>query len=138
MASLLAIGGTALVNAIMFSRNSAAFSMLGDHGRDEAKQNNLAIKKVAKEREKWSEERQQRLDYLNKRIAERKHAARTFANLEVAEEEYYRVTVYRLSPLRDKPKLSDFYNPSRHRKDAEIVLVVAMSILGLLAYTMKK
>ena len=96
------------------------------------------MEKVAKEREKWSEERQQRLDYLNKRIAERKHAARTFANLEVAEEEYYRVTVYRLSPLRDKPKLSDFYNPSRHRKDAEIMLVVAMSILGLLAYTMKK
>ena len=107
-------------------------------GRAEAKLHNVAMEKVAKEREKWSEERQQRLDYLNKRIAERKHAARTFANLEVAEEEYYRVTVYRLSPLRDKPKLSDFYNPSRHRKDAEIVLVVAMSILGLLAYTMKK
>ena len=71
------------------------------------------MEKVAKEREKWSEERQQRLDYLNKRIAE--HATHTFANLEVAEEEYYRVTGHRLSPLRDKPKLSDFYNPSRQR-----------------------
>ena len=91
MASLLAIRGTPLVNAAMFSGTSAAFSMLGDHGRDEAKQHNLAIKKVAKEREKWSEERQQRLDYLNKRIAERKHAARAFPNLEVAEEKYYRV-----------------------------------------------
>ena len=115
MASLLAIGGTALVNAVMFSGTSAAFSMLRDHGRAEAKRHNLAIEKVAKEREKWSEERQQRLDYLNKRIAERKHAARTFANLEVAEEEYYRVTGHRLSPLRDEPKLSDFYNPSRQR-----------------------
>ena len=90
MASLLSIGGTALVNAIMFSGTSAAFSMLGDHGRGEAKRHNLAIEKVEKEREKWSEERQQRLDYLNKRIAERKHAARAFPNLEVAEEKYYR------------------------------------------------
>ena len=90
-------------------------------------------------REKWSEERQQRLDYLNKRIVERKHAARTFANLEVAEEECYRVTGHRLSPLRDEPKLSDFHNPSKQRKDAEIVLAIAgMSIVGLLAYTMKK
>ena len=60
-------------------------------GRAEAKLYNLAMEKVAKEREKWSEERQQRLDYLNKRIAERKHAARAFPNLEVAEEKYYRV-----------------------------------------------
>ena len=55
------------------------------------------------------------MDYLNKHIAQRKHAARTFANLEVAEEEYYRVTGHRLSLLRDEPKLSDFYNPSRQR-----------------------
>ena len=79
------------------------------------------MEKVAKEREKWSEERQQRLDYLNKRIAE--HATHTFANLEVAEEEYYRVTGHRLSPLRDKPKLSDFKTPQD--SDAEIVLAVA-------------
>lgn len=138
MASLLAIGGTALVNALAFSGTNAAFSMLGDHGRAEAKRHNLAMEKVARAREKWSEERQQRLDYLSKRIAERKHAARTFANLEAAEEEYYKVTGRRLSPLRDEPKLSDFYNPSRQKKDAEIVLAAAgMTIVGLLAYTMK-
>ena len=70
MASLLAIRGTPLVNAAMFSGTSAAFSMLGDHGRGEAKRHNLAIEKVVKEKEKWSEERQQRLDYFNKRIVE--------------------------------------------------------------------
>ena len=77
MASLLAIRGTPLVNAAMFSGTSAAFSMLGDHGRGEAKRHNLAIEKVVKGKEKWSEERQQRLDYLNERIAERKHVACT-------------------------------------------------------------
>ena len=135
----MAIGGTALINALAFSGTNAAFSMLGDHGRAEAKQHNLAMEKVTKEREKWSEERQQGLNYLNKRIAERKHNARTSANLEAAGEEYYRITGHRLSPLRDEPKLSDFYNPSRPRKDAEIVLAVAgMGIVGLLAYTMEK
>ena len=49
-----------------------------------------------------------------------------------------KITGHRLSPLRDEPKLSEFYNPSRQRKDAEIVLAVAgMSIAGVLAYTMK-
>ena len=104
MASLLAIGGTAQVNALELSGTNATFSTLEDHGRDKAKRHNLEIEKVAKAREKCSEERQQILDYLNKRIAERKHAARTFANLEVAEEEYYRVTGHRLSLLRDEPK----------------------------------
>ena len=112
---LLAIGGTALVNALPFSRTNAAFSMLGDHGRAEAKRHNLAMEKVARAREKWFKEIQQRLDYLSKRIAEQKHGARTFANLKADEEEYYKVTGRRLSPLGDEPKLSDFYNPSRQR-----------------------
>ena len=138
MASLIAIGGTALVNALAFSGTNAAFSMLGDHGRAEAKRHNLAMEKVARVREKWFKEIQQRLDYLSKRIAEQKHGARTFANLKADEEEYYKVTGRRLSPLGDEPKLSDFYNPSRQRKDAEIVLAVGgMGIVGLLVYALK-
>ena len=136
--SLLAIGGTALVKALAFSGTNATFSMLGDHGRAEAKRHNMAMEKVVRAREKWSEERQQILDYLSKKIAEQKHAARTFANLEAAEEEYYKVTGRRLSPLGDEPKLSDFYNPSRQRKDAEVVLAVGgMGIVGLLVYALK-
>ena len=138
MASLITIGGTALVNALAFSGTNAAFSMLGDHGRAEAKRHNLAMEKVARAREKWFKEIQQRLDYLSKRIAEQKHGARTFANLKADEEEYYKVTGRRLSPLGDEPNLSDFYNPSRQRKDAEIVLAVGgMGIVGLLVYALK-
>ena len=37
--------------------------------------------------------------------------------------EYHEVTGQQLPPLRDEPELSDFYNPSRQRKDAEIALV---------------
>ena len=50
MASLLAIGGKALVNALAFSGTNAAFSMLGDHGRAEAKRYNLAMEKVTRAR----------------------------------------------------------------------------------------
>ena len=50
-------------------------------------------------------------------------------------QEYNKVTGQQLLPLRDEPKLSDFYNPSRQRKDVEITLVVGgMAVVGLLAY----
>ena len=48
MTSLLAIGGTALVNAFAFSGTNATFSMLGDHDRVEAKRHNLKMEEVAK------------------------------------------------------------------------------------------
>ena len=49
--------------------------------------------------------------------------------------EYQEVTGQQLPPLRDEPKLSDFYNPSRQRKDAEIALVVGgMTFVGHVAY----
>ena len=49
------------------------------------------------------------------------------------------VTSQSLPPLRDEPKLSDFYNPSRQRKDAEIALVVGgMAVVGVLAYKFSK
>ena len=138
MASLLAIGGTALVNAIMFSRNSAAFSMLGDHGRDEAKQHNLAIKKVAKER-KSGLKRDSRDWTISTRGSLSENMLRALFQISKWLKKSTTESGHRLSPLRDEPKLSDFYNPSRQQKDAEIVLAGAgMSIVGLLAYTMKK
>ena len=53
--------------------------------------------------------------------------------------EYHKVTGQQLSLLRDEPKLGDFYNPSRQRKDAEIALVVGgMTVVGFLAYKFSK
>ena len=94
------------------------------------KRHNLAVERLSKAREEYSKERQQRLDFVNKTIREQ-----TFGDLGVAMREYYEVTGQQLSPLRDPPKLADFYNPSRQRKDAEIALAVGgMAIVGLLAY----
>ena len=43
------------------------------------------------------------------------------------------------STAEREPKLSDFYNPSRQRKDTEIALVVGgMAVVGFLAYKFSK
>ena len=139
MASLAVMAGTALVNALAFSGTNAAFSLLGDHGGTEMKRHNLAVERLSKAREEYSQERQQRLDLINKTIRGQKHAEQTFGDLGIAMREYNKVTGRQLPPLRDEPKLSDFYNPSRHRKDAEIALVVGgMAVVGFLVYEFSK
>ena len=139
MASLAIMAGGALIQALAFSGTNAAFSLLGDHGSTERKRHDIAMEQLSKAREEYSQERQQRLDYLNKTISQQKHAEQTFGDLGIAMQEYYKVTGQQLSPLRDEPKLSDFYNPSRQRKDAEIALVVGgMTVVGLLVYKLGK
>ena len=116
MASLAIMAGGALVNALAFSGTNFIFGQLGDHGKTEMKRHNLAVERLSKAREEYSQERQQRLDYLNKTISQQKHAEQTFGDLGVAMQEYHKVTGQQLSPLRDEPKLSDFYNPSKAAK----------------------
>ena len=100
------------------------------------KRHNLAVERLSETREEYSQERQQRLDYLKKTISQQKHAEQTFGDLGVAMQEYHKVTGQQLSPLRDPPKLADFYNPSRQRKDAELAVVFGgVSILGLIGRT---
>ena len=137
MASIAIMAGGALVNALAFSGTNFIFGQLGDHGGTEMKRHNLAVEKLSKAREEYSKERQQRLDYLNKTISQQKHAERTFGDLNAAMREYHEGHgSEQLPPLRDEPKLSDFYNPSRDGgRDAEIALVVGgMAVVGLLAY----
>ena len=139
MASLVAIAGGALINALAFSGPNAAFSLLGDPGGGERKRHNLAIERLSKAREDWNRERQQRLDLINKTLSEERHAKQTFSDLGLAIREYHEMTSQSLSPLRAEPKLSDFYNPSRQRKDTEIALVVGgMTVVGALAYKFGK
>ena len=57
MASIAAIAGGALINALAFSGTNAAFSLLGDHGKAEMKRHNLAMENLSKAREDWNRER---------------------------------------------------------------------------------
>ena len=139
MASLAIMAGGALINSLAFSGTNFIFGQLGDHGGTEMKRHNLAVERLSKAREEYSQERQQRLDYLNKTISQQKHAEQTFDDLNVAMREYNKVTGQRLSPLRNPPKLADFYNPSRQQKDGEIAFVVGgMAVVGFLVYKFSK
>ena len=139
MAGIAVMAGGALINALAFSGTNAAFSLLGDHGKAEMQRHNLAMEQLSKAREDWNRDRQERLDYINKALRDQRHAKQTFSNLGVAMREYHEVTSQSLPPLRAEPKLADFYNPSRQRKDAEIALVVGgMAVVGLLVYKLGK
>ena len=139
MATLAMMAGGALINALAFSGTNAAFSLLGDHGKAEMQRHNVAMEQLSKAREEYNKERQERLDYINKALRDQRHAKQTFSDLGIAMREYSEVTSQSLPPLRDPPKLADFYKPSRQRKDAEIALVIGgMSVVGLLVYKLGK
>ena len=140
MASIAAIAGGALINALAFSGTNAAFSsLLGDHGKAEMQRHNLAMEQLSKAREDWNRDRQKRLDLINKTLSDQRHAKHTFRGLDDAMREYHKVTGNQLLPLRDPPKLGDFYKPSRQRKDVELALVVGgMTIVGVLAFKFSK
>ena len=139
MATIAMMAGGALVNALAFSGSNFIFGQLGDHGKAEMQRHNLAMEKLSKARDEYSRQRTQRLDYINNPLRDQRHADRTFRGLDDAMREYYKVTGNQLSPLRDPPKLSDFYSPSRQRKDTEIALDVGgMAVVGLLTYKFSK
>ena len=139
MATLAMMAGGALINALAFSGTNAAFSLLGDHGGAERKRHDLAMEQLSKAREDWNRDRQERLDLINKTLSDERHAKATFSDLGAAMREYHEVTSQSLPSLREEPKLSDFYNPSRQRKDAEIALVIGgMAVVGLLVYKLGK
>ena len=128
------MAGGALVNALAFSGTNFIFSQFGGHG-EEMKRHNIAIEQLSKARDEYLRQRQQRLDYINKTLRDQHHAEQTFSDLELAMQRYHEVTGNQLPPLRDPPKLSDFYNPLRYQKDAEIALVIGgMTLAGILVY----
>ena len=68
-------------------------------------------------------------------MQQQRHAKQTFDDLGVAMQQYAEVTGRELPPLREEPKLADFYVPSQKQKDGEIAFVVGgMTLVGLIAY----
>ena len=72
MASLLFTIGGAVVNALAFSGTNFVFSRLTDHGAKERKRHDVALKNLQRVRDKWNEDRMKRLDFMNKRLGEKK------------------------------------------------------------------
>ena len=66
----LSIGGV-VVNALAFSGINFVFSRLTDHGEEERKRHDLALRKLQKARDEWNKDRMKRLDFINKRLREK-------------------------------------------------------------------
>ena len=108
MASLLfTIGGT-VVNALTFSGINFVFSRFTDHGAEERKRHNLALEQLQRARDAWNRDRKKRLDFMNKRLREKKkkkkNEARTYINnVDEAMLEQYRVFAKQIKPLPPEP-----------------------------------
>ena len=77
--SLYTVGDT-VVNATVFGGGNLAFSMLRDHGaEEECKRHDLKEKELQRARDKWNEDRMERLVCINKRLPE-KNESRAYIN----------------------------------------------------------
>ena len=81
MASLLAIGASAAINALAFSGTNYLFSKFSYHGKTERKRHDLALEKLQRDRDAWNKERTERLDFINHRLREKRKQEHTFETL---------------------------------------------------------
>ena len=123
------IGG-AVVNALAFTGSSYLFR---DNG-EERKKYYAAQENLQEAKERYAEQRENRLDYINQTLREQRHAEKTFNTLDEAMLEYYEVTKQKLPPLKE-PKLSDFYKPSETHKNGELLFIVGgLGLTSVLLY----
>ena len=135
MATIALMVGGAITNALAFSGSNFLFSQMSSAG--ERKRHNLAMEKLQQERDSWNQERLERIDYINKKLKEQGHAAKTFQNVEEAMQEYYLLTGDVLPPLSAQPKLEDFLDDEQNLalQRGELVLIgFGLLITGYLTY----
>ena len=124
MVSLLFTIGGAVVNALAFSDTNFIFSRLTNHGAEEHKRHDLALKKLQEQemngvKIEWNALILWTKDYV------KKNEARTITNNGDEEMlEYYRVFSKQIDLLPPEPELSDFYHPSENQKNGELLFVV--------------
>ena len=72
MLSLLFTAGGAVVNALAFSSTNFVFSRFTDRDEEERKRHDLALEKIQKAMDEWNNDQIKRLDFINKRLREKK------------------------------------------------------------------
>ena len=124
------IGG-ALANALAFTSSSYLFLRLSKDIIDaERKRHDLVIEQFQKAQIEWAQERQQRIDFINKQLKLERKAETKFTELNDAMREYHEVFGHELPPLPREPVWSDFYTPSDEQHDRELAFV-ALSMIGI-------
>ena len=124
MASLLAIGASAAVNTLAFSGTNYLFSKFSDHGEAERKRHDIALEDLQRDRDKWNQDHLKRLEFIKKRLRDKKEARDYTGNLDSVMLEYYRVFGVKLKPLPSEPQLSEYYNASDQQKSGELLFVL--------------
>ena len=132
MASIGMMVGGAVVNALAFSAANFGFSQINNL-EGERKRHNRAMEEMQRARNLWVQKRQERIDFINKRLREEKHAEERFNELSVAMKRYHQAFGEKLSELPTEPKLSDFYTPSEDQHNAELAFIT-ISMVGLGAF----
>ena len=138
MASVALMIGGALVNALAFTGSNFLFSKLGKNNdaNIERKRHDLAVEQLEAAQTKWSQQRTQRLDFINDELQKEHHSVQTFNDVDQAMKQYFYLTGKKL-PVETEPQLSDFYTPSPDQKDREMLfVVVGMGVTGFIAYKM--
>ena len=137
-AVVMMIGG-AITNAFAFTGGNYLFSKIGSHSDEERKRHDEAMEKLEKETKKWNEKRVNRLDFINEQMKKENYSLKEFDDVDQAMKQYYYVTGKQLPDLAQKPELSDFYTPSEHQKNRELIFIVlGMSATGLIAWKLNK
>merc|ERR1711911_532375 len=126
MASVAMMLGGAIASALAFSGNSFLFSsILKDNVEEERKRHDLAIERLQKTQVKWQRERQDRIDFINKKLMLKKKSEEKFSDLTIAMRIYHDVFGKKatLRELPREPCLSDFYTPSDNQHERELAFV---------------
>ena len=71
MACLLFTIDGAVVNTLAFSGTNFVFCRLTDHGEEERKTHDIALKRLQRARDEWNKDRMTPLDFINKRLREK-------------------------------------------------------------------
>ena len=133
MASLLFTIGGAVVKALAFSGTNFVFSRLRNHGEEEQKSHDLALKKLQRARDEGNRNRMKWLDFINKRLLEKNEARAYINNVDETMLEYYRVFAKQIKPLPPDPELSDLYHPSEAQKNGELLFVAVGTAIAIYA-----
>ena len=121
MATIAMMVGGAIVNALAFTGSNFMFSKL--HSDDERVRHDKAIEQLNRAQAAYERQRVAQLDFINKRLREQGHAAKTFTNVDQAIKEYYLATGKQIYPIT-KPQLHDYYQPTENQKMREIAFIV--------------
>ena len=138
MASVAMMLGGAIANALVFSGSSFLFSSMSKGNiESERKRHDLAIERLQKAQVKWQRERQDRIDFINKKLMLEKKSEEKFSDLSIAMRRYHDVFGKKatLRELPREPRLSDFYTPSDNQHERELAFVaIGMIGVGVVLY----